>query len=125
MTFFGLILTMGIVQLSDIKDYWSRHVPDTQFEFLQVFPINQIKSNITPSTFFILFVGLSCHETIFPQLFQNLHLCNPVSSSSTPYNVKIQPLLDLLCPRFETAFKPGKCIAVDEAMISFKGRASF
>ena len=25
MSFFGLILTMGIVQLSDIKDYWSRH----------------------------------------------------------------------------------------------------
>ena len=63
----------------------------------------------------------------FLQIFWNLHLCNPnpVSSSSSPRNSKIQPLLDLLSPRFETTFKPGKCVAVDEAMISFKGRASF
>ena len=61
----------------------------------------------------------------FLQLFQNLHLCNPVSSSGSPRNNKIQPFLDLLGPRFETAFKPGKCIAVNDAMISFRGRDSF
>ena len=61
----------------------------------------------------------------FLQLFWNLHLCNPLSSSSCPRSTKIQPLLDLLCPRFEAAFKPGEYIAVDEAMICFKGCANF
>ena len=61
----------------------------------------------------------------FLQFYWNLHLCDPVPTPSSPRCAKVQPLLDLLCPQFESAFKLGRYIAVDEAMIAFKGRASF
>ena len=47
---FGLILTMGIVQLSDMKDYWSRH-ETLHLSFVQIIPKNK-KGNII-STFFL------------------------------------------------------------------------
>ena len=61
----------------------------------------------------------------FLQIFWNLHLCDPSVGSGSPRSAKVQPLLDLLCPRFETAFKLGEYTAVDEAMIAFRGHASF
>ena len=38
---------------------------------------------------------------------------------------KIQPLLDLLYPAFESAYTPDQDVAIDEAIINFKGRVSF
>ena len=61
----------------------------------------------------------------FLQIFWNLHLCDPTLGPGGPRCMKVQPLLNLLCPRFEAGFKPGKFVAVDEAMIAFKGRAGF
>ena len=60
----------------------------------------------------------------FLQIYWNLHLCDPTSPPAGRSG-KVQPLLDLLCPKFASAFKPGKFVSVDEAMIAFKGRASF
>ena len=70
------------------------------------------------------------HRSVMPrdrflQLFWNLHLCSPSASAGSPRATKVQSLLDLLCPRFESAFKLGEFVAVDEAMIAFRGRASF
>ena len=61
----------------------------------------------------------------FLQILWNLHLRSPSASAGSPRSTKVQPLLDLLCPRFESAFKLGEFVAVDEAMIAFRGRASF
>ena len=60
----------------------------------------------------------------FLQIYWNLHLCDPTSPPAGRSG-KVQPLLDLLCPKFASAFKPGEFVSVDEAMIAFKGRASF
>jgi hypothetical protein len=38
---------------------------------------------------------------------------------------KIQPFIDRLCTSFEAAHTPDRHIAVDESVISFKGRVSF
>ena len=38
---------------------------------------------------------------------------------------KIQPFLDLVIPSFQQYFVPGKALAVDEAMIAYRGRVSF
>ena len=61
----------------------------------------------------------------FLQLFWNTHLCDPTAGAGGPRSAEVQPLLDLLEPRFESAFKPDEFVAVDEAMITFKGRVSF
>ena len=61
----------------------------------------------------------------FLHIFWNLHLCSPSAGAGSPRSTKVQPHLDLLCPRFESAFKMGEFVAVDEAMIAFRGRASF
>ena len=57
---FGLILTMAIVQLSDMKDYWNRH-ETLKLSFVQMIPKNKNKYYHIN----ILFVGRSCHETGF------------------------------------------------------------
>lgn len=63
----------------------------------------------------------------FLQLFWNLHLCDPSlpPPPRSPRSAKVQPLLDLLSPRFESAFKLGKFVAADEAIVAFEGHASF
>ena len=61
----------------------------------------------------------------FLQLFWNLHLSTPTPSPGTPRSAKVQPLLDLLCPRFELVFKMDKFVAVDEAIVAFTGRIFF
>ena len=45
--------------------------------------------------------------------------------STAPKGSKVKPLLGLLCPRFASLFSPGREIAVDKAIISFKERVSF
>ena len=54
----------------------------------------------------------------FLQIFWNLHLCDPISPLQRR-SQKVQPLLDLLCPRFSAAFKLG---ALDEAIVAFRGK---
>ncbi len=39
--------------------------------------------------------------------------------------MKIQPLLDLLCPRFQSVYVPDRHIAIDESVIAFNGRVGF
>ena len=120
MSFIGLILTMGIIQLSDIKDYWSTHETLNLSFFRYVEHTHMCTVRIS----------LSHYRSVlsrdrFLQIFWNLHLCDPTAPQGCPRSTKVQPLLDLLCPLFESAFKPGEYVAVDEAMIAFKGRASF
>ena len=57
----------------------------------------------------------------FLQIFWNLHLCDPTLGGGSPRCTEVQPLLDLLGPWFQL----GEIVAVDEAMIVFKGRVSF
>ena len=58
----------------------------------------------------------------FFQIFGSLYVGDPDSTTKCG---KIQPLLDHLCGSFAAAFTPSKQIAVDESVISFKGRVSF
>ena len=60
----------------------------------------------------------------FLLIFWNLHLCYSVSLLASQ-SQKVQPLLDLLGPKFSAAYKLGKFVAADEAIIAFNGRSSF
>ena len=97
--FVAVILNMGIIQLNNLKDYWSTSdTTDLPF-FRSVFSRNQ-----------------------FFQMFGALHVGNP---SGTRKRDKIQPFLDKLLPVFESAYSPPQQLAIDESVISFRGRVSF
>ena len=97
--FLAVILNMGIIQLSDLKDYWSTDDTTNLPFFRSVFSRDR-----------------------FLQIFGALHVGEIDSSSKRD---KIQPFLDRICPEFESAFTPGQQISVDESVITFKGRVSF
>ena len=50
-----------------------------------------------------------------------LHVGDP---NSTTKCRKIQPLLDLLCPAFESVYTLDRHIAIDESVITFWGRVT-
>ena len=97
--FVAIILNMGIIQLTNLKDYWStQHTVNISF-FRSVFSRNR-----------------------FFQIFGALHVGDV---KSTLKRDKIQPLLDRLLPAFQSAFSPSQEVSIDEAIISFRGRVSF
>ena len=97
--FIAVVLNMGIIQLGDLKDYWSTDDITTVSFFPPVFSRDR-----------------------FFQIFGSLHVGD---LDGTTKRSKIQPFLDMICPSFEAAFTPGQQIAVDESVIAFKGRVSF
>lgn len=97
--FIAAILNMGIIQLTNLKDYWSTDETTNLPFFRSVFRRDR-----------------------FFQIFGMLYVGDP---DSTDKRGKIQPFLDRLCPVFEAAFTPSKQIAIDESVITFKGRVSF
>ena len=97
--FVGVILNMGLVQLSQLKDYWLTHETLNLQFFRRVFSRDR-----------------------FLQLFWMLHVGEIDGSIRRS---KIQPFLDLVIPSFQQYFVPGKALAVDEAMIAYRGRVCF
>ena len=85
--------------MNNLKDYWSTDETTNLPFFRSVFSRDR-----------------------FLQIFGSLHAGDP---DDTTKKGKIQPLLDRLSASFEAAFLPSKQIAVDESVISFKGRVSF
>lgn len=61
----------------------------------------------------------------FLQIFWNLHLCSTSPAPGSSRSAKVQPLLDLFCPRFESVYKLGEFMAADEAIVAFTGHAVF
>ena len=87
MGFLAVILNMGIIQLANLKDYWStNHTTNLPF-FRSVFSRDR-----------------------FFQIFGVLYVGDPGSSTKKE---KIQPLLYRLCAKFEAAYTPDREGAVD------------
>ena len=97
--FIGVVIQMGLVHLSDIKDYWSTHVTLNLESFRSVFSRDR-----------------------FLQIFWMLHVGE---TPSVNRRSKIQPFLDLLIPLFQQHLNPSQELSIDEAMIAFRGRVSF
>ena len=87
---------MGLIQVKNLKDYWR-----------------------TDDTCDIPFFRSVFSRDRFFQIFGMLH----VGEHDSPYTRdKIQPFLDILCSSFQAAYIPSQCVAVDESVISFRGR---
>ena len=96
--FIAIIINMGLVQMQDMKDYWSRH-----------------------ETTNIQFFHHVMNRDRFFQIFNMLHVGNRNAQSRTE---KIQPFLELLKQKFQSLCTPKQSVAIDEATISFNSFAA-
>lgn len=103
LAFFGVILNMGTIYLSDIKDYFSKDFTCNMPFFAKIFK----------------------RERFF-QIFWMLHLHQNLNNNNYPITrfSKVKNFLDYIDLKFRQNFVPGKEICVDEAVVPFKGRFS-
>ena len=97
--FIGVVLQMGLVQLSDIKDYWSTHTTLNFPFFRSIFSRDR--------------------------LLQILWMLHVGDASSTTRRSKIQPFLNRIIPLFQQCLTPRRQLSIDEAMIAFRGQIYF
>ena len=97
--FIAIILNMGIIQLQRIRDYWSTCATCNIPFFRQVMPRDR-----------------------FLQILGMIHVGE---IDARPRQSKIQPFINLLLPIIKSNYTPDRQVAIDEAVISFRGRVSF
>jgi len=101
MTFLGIVILMGIKRLPRIRDYWS-----TSLNFC---------CDSSPLTTFM-------SRGRFWQIWSNVHVVdNGTLSARKGLTRKFQPVLDMLSQTFFANYSPGQELAVDEAMVKYKG----
>jgi len=100
--FIGMNIAMGFHKLTDFRDYWSND-PLLQVPYI---------SNIMP-------------RARYQKLCQYMHVSDPRIVNVNDKIHKVRNLVTKLTERFQTAFKPGKQLSIDEAMIQFDGRLAW
>ena len=105
--FIGMIILMGIVKLPQLPLYWS-----TKHPFISV-GLSEVMSRIR-----------------FEQIWRYFHLCNldhqvPRGQPGHDKLFKVRELLDLVSAQFDSQYNTHGELAIDEAMIKFKGRLGF
>lgn len=101
--FIGLCLQMSIVRLPHLRDYWSTR---------PVYGGYPIGTKIMT-------------RNRFESLLSSLHLADNSSYDGINRLYKISPFLDLLNTAFQSAYKPGKKVCIDESLVPFRGRIIF
>lgn len=104
--FMGFMILMGIVNLPSLYDYWRKD---------RVYRYSPVASRISRSRFL--------------DLSRYLHFADnsSIPPPGTPgYNKlgKIEPIINRLVERFKIMYNHHRDVAVDEAMIPFKGRST-
>ena len=106
--FFGIAISMGIVRLPKLRDYWrQKQWLFRMTSFAEVMPRDR-----------------------FLQIYRYLHVSDdthfiPRGAANHDPLFKVRPLLDLLQTRFRTLYRPARDISIDESMIPYKGRIYF
>ena len=96
----AIIINIGIMSIPDLEAYWK-----TSWECYMPFFHDVMGRNR------------------FKEIYWNLHIPQP--SHSTRRVDKVGLLLDHIRTKSQSAFHPGKEVAVDETMVGFRGRISF
>ena len=104
--YLGFMILMGIVQMPSIRDYWSKH---------ETFHYKPIASCISRNRF------LDVHRFLHFVDNDTLPLYGAPNYSKIQ---KIKPILTSLSNAFGEHFTNGQDIAIDEAMVKYKGRSS-
>ena len=105
--FLGLIVAMGLIIIENMGEYWSLH---------EVYKLPFFASVMVKDRFFLLlsFFHVSDNRRQLPRdhsAYDPLH--------------KIRTWIDDLNNNFTSTFAPGKDIAIDEAMVAWRGPLSF
>ena len=103
----GLHIAMGIVNLPNIRDFWSME------------PIIQHR----------WFGSIMCHDR-FKQILRYFHCADqsgyiPRGEEGYDPLYKVRPIIDILSERFESLYKPNGELSIDESMIGTKCRVPF
>ena len=103
---FGFMILTGIARLPSIRDYWRND---------EAFHYRSIADRIS--------------QTRFLQIHRFLHFVDNVTlpaygDTSCTKIQKVKPILTYLSDVSGSLFTPGRDVAIDEAMVKFKGRSS-
>ena len=104
--YFGFMVLMGMVNLPSIRDYWRKD---------ETFNYRPLTTRIS--------------RTRFLQIHRFLHFVDndslpPYGDASYSKIQKVKPILTYISGKCSQLFIPGKDLAVDEAMVKYKGRSS-
>ena len=105
--FMGLILSMGLIVIHYLEDYWSN---DPMFK--------------------LPFYTTVMRKEHFCLILSFLHLCNneqfiPRGQPGHDPIFKIRNFVDILTYNFKSVFCPGERVAINEAMVAWRGPLSF
>ena len=101
--FLEIILATGLIQLPKMEDYWKKD----DFYYHPMFH----KLNITYNRFVLL--------------LKNWHVADNQTASTDDKLYKVADFVQKLISKFQAVYHPGKEVAVDETMISHRGRLFF
>ena len=102
--FFALVMNMGVVKEPEISNYWSRH---PQYGGPAIF-----NSKVMSRNYFI-------------NILKFLRFGSVDDADKNNQKTRIEPLLDILREKCKEHVNPGLDIAIDEALILWKGRLRF
>jgi len=99
---FGLLISMGLVKLSEINLYWSKDPTFAQSFSPSVMPRNR-----------------------FELLLRMLHFVNNENANFEDRLYKIRPIIDKLKENYAKYYDPPEMVCIDESIISFRDRVIF
>ncbi|XP_066595467.1 piggyBac transposable element-derived protein 4-like [Prorops nasuta] len=101
-TFFGILLIMDIVQLPEIRLYWSNN---------DMYANTRIKKAMTRDRFL--------------SILKFLHFSDDTTARTEDRLHKIRNIIEAIVDNFKSSIKPGKNIVIDESMVPWRGRLGF
>ena len=104
--FVGVLLLMGIHQLSCLADYWSTHNYLGVPSIAAVFPANRFNHLLASIHFNDNIAAKPCGHPGYDKLY------------------KVRPIVDSILQKCLSLYKPHWENSIDEAMVGFKGRSS-
>ena len=102
-----MIITMGILNLPTLQQYWCKSWPFQSFIFSRIMSRDRV-------LLILKFLHLNNSIIIIPQ-----------GEPGHDKIFKIRPLVDKLIRAFQTSYSLKSEISIDESMISYKGRLAF
>ena len=105
--FFALVIVMGIVRFPKMEDHWAKKWP---------FGSHSFRSIMSRDRFSMILKFFHVND--------NSKYIRRGESGYDPL-FKIRPLLESLLQNFQNSYTPNREMSIDEAMVSFKGRAWF
>ena len=101
-TFIGILLIMGVVQLPEIRLYWSTN---------DMYANARIKNAMKRDRFLSILKFLHFSDNTTARTEDRLH--------------KIRNIVETIVDTFKSSIKPGKNIVIDESMVPWRGRLGF